>query len=236
MSEAADTNGKWIRRGRRALAGGLILLCAAFSYQTVSFVRVSRAESARRERAARAAADTTPPVNPFASVHGKNLIAYIITASDCGWSQRPATMQAVSQIRNRLKVAHGSEYAAVTVIGVAIDKDPTAGLDFLAKIAKMSPDGAFDQVMAGGSWLNEELVRLLWRDALIEGASPQVLLIERQVASDQYLKDWTLQLGSDRVLANPSGSNGIVGWIGEGLPLHPATTAADTHVPTKQMP
>lgn len=205
-----------------------MLLCAAGAYQAVSVAKASRVYAARAERAARAASDTTQPVNPFLAFHGKNLIAYVIVASDCGWSNRPATMRAASEIRSRLRNTHGSQYAAVTVIGVAIDKEITAGLDFLAKIEKWSSGGAFDQVIVGGSWLNEELVRLLWREALVEGSTPQVLLIERQVGTDRYLQDWTLQLGPDRVVANPSGTNEILAWLRDSLPLGTQAHGIDT--------
>lgn len=39
----------------------------------------------------------------------------------------------------------------------------------------------------GGSWLNEEVVRFVWRDSVAPAASPQVIVIARPVNTANYL-------------------------------------------------
>lgn len=160
-----------------------------------------------------------PQTNPFASADGTHLIAFVITASNCGWSTRPNTMKAMGSIRTQLRAEYGAAYAAVRVVGVALDRDLDAGLQFLSDIGEGQPGGAFDQVIVGGSWLNEQIVRFVWREGIAQAASPQVVVIERPVSTSSYLSTASIEVQNDRFLTNPAGSADIVQWIREGLPL-----------------
>lgn len=159
------------------------------------------------------------PTNPFASADGTHLIAFVITASDCGWSSQPRTMRALGSIRERMRSAHGERYAHVGVVGVAIDEEPEAGLRFLSEIGGGEVRTAFDQIAIGGSWLNEHLVRFVWREGIAEAATPQVIVVERLVDTKSYLSDYTIRTGDDKVVATPSGSSDILQWLEQGLPL-----------------
>ena len=114
---------------------------------------------------------------------------------------------------------HYTRYAHVGVVGVAIDEEPEAGLDFLSEIGGGGVRHAFDQIAIGGSWLNEHLVRFVWREAVAEAATPQVIVVERLVDTRSYLSDYTIRTEEDRVVATASGSSPILQWLEEGLPL-----------------
>ena len=156
-------------------------------------------------------------VNPFAAFNGKHLLAYAVTASDCGWSSSPAGMDALRRLRSALRAAHGDDYARVTVAAVDIDEDVNHGIEFLGKVGGGSPGEAFDQVIVGGSWLNEQIVRLVWRDKATTALIPQVILVERDVDTRAY--PHTITAGGDRVLATISGVKDIVAWLERGTPL-----------------
>jgi len=128
-------------------------------------------------------------------------------------------MHAVSSIRGKLRATHGKSYAQITVIGVALDSAPDKGIAFLTGIGKDQTDASFDQIIAGGSWLNEQIVRLVWRERMTEAASPQVLVVERTVITDEYLAKSTIGVRADRVLVNPTGNKEIVNWVTQGVPL-----------------
>ncbi|NOT06972.1 MAG: hypothetical protein HOP28_02080 [Gemmatimonadales bacterium] len=229
-------NGRWQALGRRAVSGVVVLGSLTASYTGVTFWQHQRQLSAAAAREAREEAEDDPPVNPFAAHHGKHLIAFVITASDCGWSTQPATMEAVGSIRAKLQSAHGGAYAKVSVVGIGLDKDLGAGLRFLADLGQGKVDRAFDQVIVGGSWLNEQIVRFVWRERLADAASPQVILIERPVNTEAYLSASTIGVESDRLLANPSGSAEIVRWIDLGLPLDFTPMVPVPSVPQERPP
>ena len=138
------------------------------------------------------------PVNPFASANGTHLIAFVFTASDCGWSTFPEGMEAIRSLRRQIRSEHGNSYAQISVVGVALDADPDAGLQFLLDLSGGTPSRAFDQISAGGSWLNEQAVRLFWRKQAAVAVIPQVVVIERRVDTGSYLSDAEIRVQDDR--------------------------------------
>lgn len=161
----------------------------------------------------------TASVNPFAHANGSNLIAYVFVASDCGWSTLPDVREAIGSLREKLTSTHGSSYAHISVIGVALDQDIEAGVQFLSEFKSDRTNWAFDQVAIGGSWLNEQVVRLAWREGIADTASPQVVVVERLVETEEYPLTSSIQLESDRLLAKRVGSDELLRWIADGLPL-----------------
>lgn len=159
------------------------------------------------------------PVNPFAAEHGTNLIVYYFTASDCGWSRILNQHDPVRSLRNQLRSIHGTAYSQVRVIGVDLDTDLDKGLQFLTKSANGSLAGAFDQVIVGGSWLNDQVVRLGWREGIIKPGLPQILVIERPINTEAYVSTLKIEVGIDRVVANLAGDVSIRNWIKQGYPL-----------------
>ncbi len=159
------------------------------------------------------------PTNPFASVNGVHLIAFVIGASDCGWSNLPEIKEAFGRIRERIRAAYGDTYAHIEVVGVAIDEDPEAGLTYLSDIGGGTVGTAFDQIAVGGSWLNEQVVRFAWREGKAAASTPQVIVVERLVDTSSYLSESTIKTGDDLVVANARGRNDILRWLEQGLPL-----------------
>jgi len=159
-----------------------------------------------------------PRVNPFASDNGLHLIAFVITASDCGWSTQPMAMSAVAGLRRRLNTAHGANFAKVSVVGVALDRDVGEGMAFLSRIASKRLAETFDQISVGGSWLNEEVVRFVWRENAAPAASPQVIVISRPIETGGYLSG-KIVVAHDSLLVNLVRSTEILDWIGDATPL-----------------
>ena len=203
---------------RKSVPLSVLLVAMLVAYlATSSLLEAIRPSGTGTPSAESPGSDT--PTNPFSSVDGTHLIAFVITASDCGWSSQTRTMEALGSIRERMQSAHGARYAHVGVVGVAIDEEPETGLTFLSEIAGGKVRTAFDQIAIGGSWLNEHLVRFVWREGIAEAATPQVILVERPVDTKSYLSDYTIRTGDDKVVATLSGSSAILQWLVEGLPL-----------------
>jgi hypothetical protein len=207
----------------RRLAVQFVLASLALFSGLLSYTAVSAWRN-DQQAIARAAArsdkkDDTVLVNPFASAHGTHLVAFVITASDCGWSTRPTTMTALQSVRSRLRAVHGRTHAQVTVVGILLDEQLPDGLRFLARLKKDAPDEVFDQVIIGGSWLNELMVQLGWQRGLARPATPQVVIVRRPVDASSYLNDGLLKVGRDTPVLTLSGQVAILEWMRRGLPM-----------------
>lgn len=198
---------------RSALAVILLMTSGGASYIVTSTWRAARPASPTGLESGQ----VLEAVNPFAN--GTYLIAFVLAGSDCGWSTRPEMMQAVGQLRESLQSAHGSSFAQVSVVGVAIDKDIRAGLQFLDDLAEGASEPLFDQISVGGSWLNENVVRLVWRDGVTAPSVPQIVVVQRSVDTDSYLSESIIEVHSDSVLLNLLGTVEIAQWIAMGTPL-----------------
>ena len=157
--------------------------------------------------------------NPFAADNGTHLIAFVVTASDCAWASRPEGMKTIRELRGKLRSVHGRAYAKVSVIGVSLDDDVNKGVRFLESIAQPTAGPIFDQIIVGGSWLNEQIVRFVWRERVARAVSPQILVIERGVDSLSYASTFTIGVQNDTIVANPTGLKGIIDWIRDDLPI-----------------
>jgi hypothetical protein len=129
---------------------------------------------------------------------GKEVLSIFITAAGCGPSHAPELPDALSRINASLEKISGSASPPVK-IGVALDHYPKTGLDFLSRF------GTFDELIAGGSWLNSASVT--W---LIRGGerldTPQLLVVERDVEALQS----SLRVGQDRVVDRAVGVEEIL--------------------------
>jgi hypothetical protein len=167
-----------------------------------------------------------PPVNPFASSHGTNLVVYIFTASDCGWSKLVIQKEAFRTIGAKVRSIHGASYARVTVIGVSLDEDVNLGVEHLKRFGNGKIANAFDQIVIGGSWLNEQIVQMVWREKVIQAALPQILIIERPVDTGSYLTDHSIRVEDSRIVASLTGERQISRWIEGGYQLKKVEVAA----------
>jgi hypothetical protein len=208
------------------LALGLLSACmligsAAVTYSLATGVKPTKPRVERTE-------SEGPPTNPFAAAHGRNLVAYTFIASDCGWSTLPRSRETIRSLRTRLRTTHQAEYAQISVVGVGLDLDASTGVAFLADIAGGSISEAFDQVLVGGSWLNDKALQVMWSDRLIKPALPQILVVERSVGTQDYIATSRLTVGDDRIVANIVGEREIADWATGGFRLDPveATAAA----------
>lgn len=211
---APHRRASWIRQ---VMSVAIVLASMSASYFGLSTLLQERSLGAR----ARIIAEdrSRDPVNPFASADGMHLIAFVITASDCGWSKQQPIMEAIRGVRTALRAKYGADYARVSVVGVALDNDPSVGMQFLVDIGGGSISESFDQVIAGGSWLNEQIVRFVWREKLTQAASPQIVLIRRPVTTSSYLATSTISVPDDELLGSVMGSSQIVQWLDDGMPL-----------------
>jgi hypothetical protein len=190
---------------------GVVVASIIASYVAVGALRQRVAESGKVDAG---------PGRPFEPANGTHLIVYVVGAAECGWSNHPSMLSAYKTIRNVLRTFHGSKYAQITVIGVAIDQDINVGLKYLSTAGGGRYEDAFDQIVVGGSWLNEEIVRFAWQERATKASTPQIVLVERPVSAEGYRQTYTLGVEKDRVLAVKIGAESILAWINQGAPLN----------------
>ena len=154
--------------------------------------------------------------------HGTHLIAYFIVASDCGWSTLPEVKERIGGLREKLLETHGAEYSQISVVAVALDRDLDAGLQLISDLGG-GDSAAFDQIVVGGSWLNELVLKLVWREGLATAATPQIVVVERRIDSSSYESESKIRVADDDLLVNHSGSAEIGEWFERGLPLNRVT-------------
>jgi hypothetical protein len=174
-------------RGRSALAG-LVLAVGGLSAGFLSTVHWAGSSSAS-ERAA--------PVRPRA---GTEFLVVALLSSDCGASKYPGLKDAVARIHQVLRTDAKRDGKSFVSVGVALDHEPWQGIEFLKNF------GAFDEVLAGGSWLNTGAIAYLVRDLPGRRAVPQLVFIERDVE----LENGTISTVNDRLAGRKTGADAII--------------------------
>jgi hypothetical protein len=196
---------------RAALLGGLFIVFTMASYRAATALRRGTVQAAP----AAAAAVTVPAAarNPFKS--GRYLLAYVLVASDCGYSTERLARKALRALPDSLRAVHGAAFTNVSVVGVALDEDLGAGIRFLKELGRSGR--GFDEISVGKGWLNEQIVRLVWREGMATPSLPQVVLVARRVDARTYPRHIDTQ--RDSVLLTVTGRNDIVAWVSAGVPL-----------------
>jgi hypothetical protein len=153
-------------------------------------------------------------LSPFIS--GTYLVAYVLVSSDCGWCAQKSTKDALRLLRDSLAASQRGKFAALSIVGVALDEDVEAGMKYLHELNQPK---VFDQVSLGGIWLNELVLSLVWRQGPAKPALPQIVLVRRYVDTSKY-PDY-IQVNPDSTLATVVGRDSIVAWIHGGAHLPP---------------
>jgi hypothetical protein len=163
---------------------------------------------------------------------GRQLIAYVFVSSTCAFSQSKDVKRAVHDLRATLAEMHGGEFRRIAVIGVGVDHNVETALSYFRSVSLDS----FDEIDAGGSWLNEQVVRHIWRERETEASVPQVVLVSRRM--DATLKPFSLSLGDDSILVVLRGRNHILEWLAKGVPLvsSPNPDGADSGLTSVRRP
>jgi hypothetical protein len=158
-----------------------------------SFV-LTRRVLATRPRQETDQVQTRAPVGP-------ELLAIFVASSGCGASRYPGLHEALTALREKLRLDARRADRRFVSVGVAIDQDPTSGENFLKGF------GPFDEILSGGGWLNTGSIVFLIRDVPGPMAIPQLVVIERNVALANAV---AVPSVTDRVIGRTIGGAGIV--------------------------
>lgn len=159
---------------------------------------------------------------------GRQAVVYVLVGSRCGHCQRTDTKAAIRTIRENIQGSTSSRFPSAAVVGVAIDSDLREGLDYLESVGLRS----FDEISVGNAWLNEHLVRLVWRKRAAKPAVPQVVIVSRDMAA--RFRPFNVSYGDDSVLTVISGRTALLEWAAGGAPLSTTDTTRRTVSPSAE--
>lgn len=198
-----------MKKSLRQLA--VLLAIAASAFSLAYLVQRSRAKSTPQTTAAvRAKTPDSVLLSGYGIKPGRQLIAYILLSSHCGQCQRADTKAAVGSVRNLLRTNMARDFRSTTTVGVLIEGDLTEGFDYLNSIGHKN----FDEISIGNAWLNEHLVKLVWRDKTTVAAVPQVVLVARDMSAT--LRPFNVTYGRDSVIAVLFGRDEVIEWVRRG--------------------
>jgi hypothetical protein len=140
---------------------------------------------------------------------GREVVMVLVGSSTCDAATSPEIPAALDSIRRALSRHTLEQGAAFASVGVALDRDFAAGVGFLARL------GEFDEISIGRKWMNSHAVAHMWRDHPGRGATPQIIIIERDLQVEQS----AIAVTPDRVIARKVGVDNILEWARNGAPI-----------------
>ncbi len=159
------------RIARQCLIAGVAIgvFCSAIVVGTVVYRRAHKAASVSSQtKLGRSRA-------PNRLKDGTELITIWALDSACGFSRYPGLPPAIAAIDKKLREYARTNNRRIIRIGMSMDSDPDVAIQFLRRF------GPFDEVIAGGNWLNTGVVTYLMRDNPGPFSIPQLIVLERRV-------------------------------------------------------
>lgn len=145
------------------------------------------------------------------------LVAVLVTSSDCGFCALDSTKSMMGQTIDRLHLKADSMGVGFMTIGVALDWVPEYGIKHLNEVS------SFDEIVTGNSWLNTGGLKYIFDDMPGTPMVPQLVLTKRiydaNIDSLGMIDGLTTGVKSEEELVRKLGVNGIQNWLEEGVPI-----------------
>lgn len=132
---------------------------------------------------------------------GTEVLMVLIGSSGCAGTAAPGLPEAVARVKTALRSKAEREAQSFVTIGVALDWSIPKGMAMLERF------GPFDEVMVGRSWLNSGVVKYIWKDVPGFAATPQIVVLEREIANDGGFV-----VGPEQVRTRRIGADAIIAW------------------------
>lgn len=129
-------------------------------------------------------------------------------------------MRAVGTAIRSLRQVAEARYTGFVAIGIARELSPVSGLQHLQKL------GQFDELAVGQGDLNQASMRMISVDHPGIGATPQLIVLERELHSQGASID-NVNI-EERVLLRRVGASEITRWVARGAPTPSSTRRSVT--------
>lgn len=168
----------------------------------------------RTSTAARAAGFTTSSPSPAPSLrdpaeYDHELVAVLVTATFCFAARRDDFRENLPDLGQALQERAQAEGATLRRVGVSIDWDPMEGATFLAELWD------FDEIVAGGNWVNGGTLKYIWETHPGEPAIPQLILLRRRLG---VTPTGGYTLDEEEITARIVGVDEILRWTAQRRP------------------
>lgn len=147
---------------------------------------------------------------PSGSVEdGTEVVLVYVGASTCGWSNVPELPGLIRDIKLNLLERTRAEGKSFSVLGIARDAVAIDGWRHLEKY------GRFDEIATGHGWANIGIQRYLFGEIAGPLATPQVLVVERDISSGLGYTS----VENERLITRKVGVDQISKWADSGTLL-----------------
>lgn len=140
---------------------------------------------------------------------GPETVAVFVTAEFCVGSRQPHMPETIEHMKRLLADRASKSGEGFSVIGVSLDWVPQEGVDHLAKF------GAFDELIVGRNWFGVGATKFIWRDLPGTPATPQVLLLRREVTATER----GVEISPSREILRIVGADKLKEWVDAGAPI-----------------
>lgn len=132
---------------------------------------------------------------------GTELVLVAMMSSTCAGIQAPGFAEALETIRDHLRREAASAGHTFVTIGVATDWMLDDGVEVLRRF------GPFDEILVGRGWMNSGIVKYIWTDFPGRAAVPQLVVVEREVMTGQFI-----EVSNARVRYRKASASQIIEW------------------------
>ncbi len=151
---------------------------------------------------------------------GRQLVLVYVGSSRCGPSNQPDVVRAVGTAMTSVRRAAEARSSGFVAVGIARELSPLSGLEHLEKV------GRFDELAVGQGDLNQASRRMISVDHPGIGATPQLIVLERDLyAQGAAIDNVNIE---ERVLLRRVGASEITRWIARGAPIPSSTPPSPT--------
>lgn len=196
------------RRGWRDVAGVVVIVGVVFAG-----VGVGRAASSLWQRLLLLPRARLTEYEPtFRRAANRELILIYIGKASCAFCRDPAVPKLVKEAKRLVKAHADSLSVGFATVALGLDLDPFVSLPHLNDL------GLFDELTLGRGWDNRVALELFHTTVGAEAATPQLLVLRRQVVQDSTYAP-TRKLVSEELLFRAVGLDDMHRWVGRGCPL-----------------
>ena len=155
---------------------------------------------------------------------GAEIALIYIGSSGCAFSNESGLPHRLDRIKVLLQAKAAAQDRSFVTVGIAEDRSVKDGLSHLSKF------GYFDEIMTGRGWLNEGIIKYVWKGSYGEPATPQLIVIDRLIteASSEHLR---YDMRDEEIIVRKVGVGAINRWLEMGTPLPRLRTVLGRNVP-----
>lgn len=142
----------------------------------------------------------------------RELVVVFISSESCSANRVSGFADAVSRLPAVIEGQLGEDpNAVVRFVGISVDNDPRVGAEYLLRLVP------FDEVVAGGNWLNTATEKYFWKrsDVRQTATIPRIIVLQRTIT----WRGSVPTISDEILLGSVESAPTIIEWISEGATM-----------------